>query len=137
MELHKPIDVGCKSINAILHDRESLIHIFAEIINIKLDKLNPAIYLVKSFIDLPKSCVYLAESFIDLLKSCIYLAESFIDLPKSCVYLPESSIRLSKSSPNKSFERREMLTDSARLLTSALLCHLFYLAALGPYKSQD
>jgi hypothetical protein len=109
MELHEPIDVGCKSINAILHDRESLIHIFAEIINIKLDKLNPAIYLVKSF----------------------------IDLPKSCVYLPESSIRLSKSSPNKSFERREMLTDSARLLTSALLCHLFYLAALGPYKSQD
>jgi hypothetical protein len=90
MKLHEPIDVGCKSINAILHDRESLIHIFAEIINIELDKLNPAIYLVKSF--------------IDLLKPCIYLAESFIDLPKSCVYLPKSSIRLSKSSPNKSFE---------------------------------
>jgi hypothetical protein len=144
MELHEPIDVGCKSINAILHDRESLIHIFAEIINIKLDKLNPAIYPVKSFIDPLKPCIYLAESFIDPLKPCIYLAESFIDLPKSCVYLPKScvylpksSIRLSKSSPNKSFERREMLTDSTRLLTRALLCHLFYLAALGPFKSQE
>jgi hypothetical protein len=137
MELHEPIDVGCKSINAILHDRESLIHIFAEIINIKLDKFNPAIYPVKSFIDPLKPCIYLAESFIDLPKSCVYLPKSCVYLPKSCVYLPKSSIRLSKSSPNKLFERREMLSDSTRLLTRALLCHLSYLAVLSPFKSQE
>jgi len=129
MKFHEPIDVGCKSINAILHDRESLIHIFAEIINIKLDKLNAAIYLVKSFVDLLKSCVYLVKSFVDLLKSCVHLAESFIDPA-------EPPIRLSKSSPNKSFERRELLIDSARLLKGALLRHVLYLAALRRHQSQ-
>ena len=37
MKLHEPIDMGCQSINSILHDRESLVHFFSEITNIKLD----------------------------------------------------------------------------------------------------
>jgi len=69
MKLHESIDVGGKSINTILHDRESLIHLFTEITNIKLDKPKPPIYL-------PKPRVYLLESRIDLPRPRVRPSES-------------------------------------------------------------
>ena len=62
MKLHEPIDMGCKSINAILHDRESLVHFLSEITNIKLDQPKSAIYLAKSFVDLPEPRARLLKS---------------------------------------------------------------------------
>ncbi|HTN72642.1 MAG TPA: hypothetical protein VMO00_16295, partial [Methylomirabilota bacterium] len=80
MKLHKPVDMRCKSINTIFHDRESIVHILSEIANIQLDNVKPPVYLLKSF-------VYPLESFIYLLKSFVYLLKSFVYLLKSFVYL--------------------------------------------------
>jgi hypothetical protein len=38
MKLHKPIDVGCKSINTILHDRESLVHLLTKTTKFESDE---------------------------------------------------------------------------------------------------
>ena len=38
MKLHEPIDVGCKSINSILHYRESFVHLLTETTKFESDK---------------------------------------------------------------------------------------------------
>ena len=88
MKLHEPIDVGRKSIDTILHARESLVHFLPENANIKLEK--------------PKSVIYLPKSFVDLLKS-------FVDLTKS-------RIRPLKSSPKKPFNSCKALIDGSSFL---------------------
>ena len=38
MKLHEPIDVGGKSINTIIHDRESLVHLLPETAKFESDE---------------------------------------------------------------------------------------------------
>ena len=115
MQLHEPIDVGCEPINTILHYGESLVHLLTEITKFNVDE--------------PKLPIYLAES-------CIYLAESCIYLAESCVYLAESCIRLPEATPNKFFERGELLIDGSRFLCQCLFYHLSSLAAASWIESQ-
>ena len=123
MQLHEPIDVGCEPIDTILHYGESPVHLLTEITKFKVDE--------------PKLPIYLAESSIYLAESSIYLAESCIYLAESCVYLAESCIRLPEATPNKFFERAELLIDGSRFLCRCLFCHLSSLAAASWTESQD
>ena len=115
MKLHEPIDMGCESVNTILHDRESFVHLLTETTKFKVDE-------PKLPIDLPESCIYLAESFV-------YLDESSVYLPEPCVRLPEAT-------PKKFFEGGELLIDGSRFLGRFLFCHMFSLAAASWAESQ-
>jgi hypothetical protein len=60
-----------------------------------------------------------------------------INLAESCVYPPKPRIYPAESRSYQPFQRRELLIDAARLFSSFLFRHLSYLAALGPFKSQE
>jgi len=38
MKLHEPIDMGCESVDTILHDRESLVHLLVKTAKFESDK---------------------------------------------------------------------------------------------------
>ncbi len=151
MKLHEPIDVGRKSINPILHARESLVHFFPENAKVKIDDIESPINLHKSAINLLKSPVNLRESTINLLDSPIIPRKPTINLFNSPVILrnppiiprkraidpTKSRTRPLKSSPNKPFNNCKALIDASSLLCRFFLGHLFYLAALSPDESQD
>src|SRR3989304_4579564 len=59
-----------------------------------------------------------------------------VDEPKLPIYLAESSIRLPEATPNKFFERAELLIDGSRFLCRCLFCHLSSLAAASWIESQ-
>ena len=130
MKLHEPIDVGRKSINTILHARESLVHFLPENAKVKIDDIESPINLHKSAINLLKSPVNLRESTINLLNSPIIPRKPAIDLL-------ESRIRPLKSSSKKPFNSCKALIDGSSFLCRFLLDHLPYLAALSPDESQD
>ena len=101
MKLHEPIDVGRKSINAILHARESLIHFFPENAKVKIDDIESPINLHKPAINLLKSPVNLLESpiiprkpTINLFDPPIILRESTIDLFDSPIIPRKPTINL-------------------------------------------
>ena len=122
MKLHEPIDVGRKSIDTILHARESLVHFVSENAKVKIDDIESPINLRKTAINLLKSPVNLRESTINLLNSPIIPRKPAVDLL-------ESHIRPLKSSSKKPFNSCKALIDGSSFLCRFLLSHLPYLAA--------
>ena len=123
MKLHEPIDVGRKSIDTILHARESLVHFLPENAKVKIDDIESPINLHKSAINLLKSPVNLRESTINLLNSPIIPRKSTINLfnspiipRKPAIDLLESRIRPLKSSSKKPFNSCKALIDGSSFL---------------------
>jgi hypothetical protein len=158
MKLHEPINMGGKSIDTILHARESLVHFLPENAKVMIDDIESPINLHKSAINLLKSPVNLREPTINLLNSPIIPREPTINLFNSPVILRESTINLLdspiiprkpaidllesrirplKSSSKKPFNGCKALINGSSFLCRFLLDHLPYLAALSPDESQE
>ena len=55
MKLHEPIDMGCESVDTILHHRESLVHLLTEITKLKMDDPKLPVYLAEPRVRLPEA----------------------------------------------------------------------------------